>query len=43
MKADKSFVAAVGCYAQLKPEELASVDGVICSWCYRKFKIQLYQ
>ncbi len=25
---NKAFVAAVGCYAQLKPEELASVDGV---------------
>ncbi len=25
---DKAFVAAVGCYAQLKPEELAAVDGV---------------
>ena len=25
---DKAFVAAVGCYAQLKPEELANVDGV---------------
>lgn len=24
----EAFVAAVGCYAQLKPEELASVDGV---------------
>ena len=25
---NKAFVAAVGCYAQLKPEELAHVDGV---------------
>jgi threonylcarbamoyladenosine tRNA methylthiotransferase MtaB len=25
---NKAFVAAVGCYAQLKPEELAAVDGV---------------
>jgi threonylcarbamoyladenosine tRNA methylthiotransferase MtaB len=25
---DKAFIAAVGCYAQLKPEELAAVDGV---------------
>ncbi len=24
----KAFVAAIGCYAQLKPEELAAVDGV---------------
>ena len=24
----EAFIAAVGCYAQLKPEELASVDGV---------------
>jgi threonylcarbamoyladenosine tRNA methylthiotransferase MtaB len=29
MKLNEAFVAAVGCYAQLKPEELASVDGVI--------------
>ena len=27
-KNDKAFVAAVGCYAQLKPEELSAVDGV---------------
>ncbi len=27
-KNPNAFVAAVGCYAQLKPEELASVDGV---------------
>ena len=27
-KNEKAFVAAVGCYAQLKPEELANVDGV---------------
>ena len=25
---EQAFVAAVGCYAQLKPEELAAVDGV---------------
>ena len=25
---DKAFVAAVGCYAQLKPEEVASIEGV---------------
>jgi threonylcarbamoyladenosine tRNA methylthiotransferase MtaB len=25
---NKAFVAAIGCYAQLKPEELAAVDGV---------------
>jgi threonylcarbamoyladenosine tRNA methylthiotransferase MtaB len=24
----EAFVAAIGCYAQLKPEELAAVDGV---------------
>ena len=27
-KNNQAFVAAVGCYAQLKPEELAAVDGV---------------
>jgi threonylcarbamoyladenosine tRNA methylthiotransferase MtaB len=31
----------VGCYAQLKPEELAAVDGVISSWSYRKFKLPI--
>ena len=25
---DKAFVAAVGCYAQLKPEEIAAIPGV---------------
>ena len=39
---DKAFVAAVGCYAQLKPEELAAVDGLIWFGCYRKFKITDY-
>jgi len=30
---DKAFIAAVGCYAQLKPEELADVKGgvLICT------------
>tara|TARA_B110000503_G_C7119769_1_gene401942 strand:+ start:402 stop:1724 length:1323 start_codon:yes stop_codon:yes gene_type:complete len=37
---DKAFVAAVGCYAQLKPEELAAVDGVdLVLGATEKFKI----
>ena len=40
---DKAFVAAVGCYAQLKPEELASVDGVdLVLGATEKFKITDY-
>ncbi|MFN7044876.1 MAG: tRNA (N(6)-L-threonylcarbamoyladenosine(37)-C(2))-methylthiotransferase MtaB [Flavobacterium sp.] len=40
---DKAFVAAVGCYAQLKPEELASVDGVdLVLGATEKFKIKDY-
>ena len=40
---DKAFVVAVGCYAQLKPEELASVDGVdLVLGATEKFKIQDY-
>jgi len=40
---DKAFVAAVGCYAQLKPEELASVDGVdLVLGATEKFKINDY-
>ena len=36
----KAFVAAVGCYAQLKPEELAAVDGVdLVLGATEKFKI----
>ncbi|AJA67502.1 tRNA (N(6)-L-threonylcarbamoyladenosine(37)-C(2))-methylthiotransferase MtaB [Myroides odoratimimus] len=42
-KNDKAFVAAVGCYAQLKPEELASVDGVdLVLGATEKFKITDY-
>ena len=38
-----AFVAAVGCYAQLKPEELADVDGVdLVLGATEKFKIQDY-
>ncbi len=38
-----AFVAAVGCYAQLKPEELASVDGVdLVLGATEKFKITDY-
>ncbi len=40
---DKAFIAAVGCYAQLKPEELASVDGVdLVLGATEKFKITDY-
>ena len=40
---DKAFVAAVGCYAQLKPEELANVDGVdLVLGATEKFKITDY-
>ena len=38
-----AFVAAVGCYAQLKPEELAGVDGVdLVLGATEKFKITDY-
>ena len=38
-----AFVAAVGCYAQLKPEELAAVDGVdLVLGATEKFKIADY-
>lgn len=37
---ENAFVAAVGCYAQLKPEELAAVDGVdLVLGATEKFKI----
>jgi len=40
---DKAFVAAVGCYAQLKPRELAAVDGVdLVLGATEKFKITDY-
>lgn len=40
---ENAFVAAVGCYAQLKPEELASVDGVdLVLGATEKFKITDY-
>ncbi len=39
----KAFVAAVGCYAQLKPEELAAIDGVdLVLGATEKFKITDY-
>lgn len=39
----KAFIAAVGCYAQLKPEELAAVDGVdLVLGATEKFKITDY-
>tara|TARA_R110002167_G_scaffold143481_28_gene332867 strand:- start:50 stop:1393 length:1344 start_codon:yes stop_codon:yes gene_type:complete len=38
-----AFVAAIGCYAQLKPEELAAVDGVdLVLGASEKFKITDY-
>jgi threonylcarbamoyladenosine tRNA methylthiotransferase MtaB len=40
---NQAFVAAVGCYAQLKPEELADVDGVdLVLGATEKFKITDY-
>lgn len=39
----KAYIAAVGCYAQLKPEELAAVDGVdLVLGATEKFKIRDY-
>ncbi|MDB4292136.1 tRNA (N(6)-L-threonylcarbamoyladenosine(37)-C(2))-methylthiotransferase MtaB [Maribacter sp.] len=39
----KAFVAAIGCYAQLKPEQLAEVDGVdLVLGATEKFKITDY-
>ena len=39
----EAFVAAVGCYAQLKPEELAAVDGVdLVLGATEKFKLTDY-
>jgi threonylcarbamoyladenosine tRNA methylthiotransferase MtaB len=40
---DEAFVAAIGCYAQLKPEELADVDGVdLVLGATEKFNITSY-
>ena len=40
---DKAFVIAVGCYAQLKPETLAQVDGVdLVLGATEKFKVTHY-
>ncbi|MGG5506337.1 MULTISPECIES: tRNA (N(6)-L-threonylcarbamoyladenosine(37)-C(2))-methylthiotransferase MtaB [unclassified Myroides] len=42
-KNDKAFIAAVGCYAQLKPAELAQVDGVdLVLGATEKFKLTDY-
>lgn len=42
-KNDKAFVIAIGCYAQLKPETLAQVDGVdLVLGATEKFKITNY-
>jgi len=39
----EAFVAAIGCYAQLKPEELAAVDGVdLVLGATEKFNITTY-
>lgn len=39
----KSFIVAVGCYAQLKPEELANVNGVdLILGATEKFKVTSY-
>ncbi|RSK39326.1 tRNA (N(6)-L-threonylcarbamoyladenosine(37)-C(2))-methylthiotransferase MtaB [Mangrovimonas spongiae] len=40
---EEAFVAAIGCYAQLKPQELADVDGVdLVLGATEKFKITDY-
>ncbi|WP_196894550.1 tRNA (N(6)-L-threonylcarbamoyladenosine(37)-C(2))-methylthiotransferase MtaB [Aureivirga marina] len=42
-KNEKAFLIAVGCYAQLKPEELAAVDGVdLVLGATEKFKVTDY-
>ncbi|HET7361602.1 MAG TPA: tRNA (N(6)-L-threonylcarbamoyladenosine(37)-C(2))-methylthiotransferase MtaB, partial [Salinimicrobium sp.] len=42
-KNEDAFVIAIGCYAQLKPEELAAVDGVdLVLGATEKFKITNY-
>ena len=42
-KNDKAFIIAIGCYAQLKPEELAKVDGVdLVLGATEKFKVTDY-
>ncbi|MGY0408387.1 MAG: tRNA (N(6)-L-threonylcarbamoyladenosine(37)-C(2))-methylthiotransferase MtaB [Polaribacter sp.] len=42
-KNDASFLIAVGCYAQLKPEELAAVDGVdLVLGATEKFNVTSY-
>ncbi|WP_115461431.1 tRNA (N(6)-L-threonylcarbamoyladenosine(37)-C(2))-methylthiotransferase MtaB [Winogradskyella aurantiaca] len=40
---DEAFIAAIGCYAQLKPKELAAVDGVdLVLGATEKFKVDYY-
>ena len=42
-KNEKAFVIAIGCYAQLKPEELAAVDGLdLVLGATEKFKVTDY-
>ncbi len=42
-KNDEAFLIAIGCYAQLKPEELAAVDGVdLVLGATEKFKVTSY-
>jgi threonylcarbamoyladenosine tRNA methylthiotransferase MtaB len=43
MQNEKAFLIAIGCYAQLKPEELAAVDGVdMVLGATEKFKVTDY-
>src|SRR6056300_1353953 len=40
---DQAFLIAIGCYAQLKPEELAAIDGVdMVLGATEKFKVTDY-
>ena len=42
-KNEEAFLIAIGCYAQLKPEELAAVDGVdLVLGATEKFKVTDY-
>ena len=42
-RSPNAFVAVIGCYAQLKPEELASIEGVDLVLCTKeKFDVVKY-
>jgi len=42
-KNEEAFLIAIGCYAQLKPEELAAIDGVdLVLGATEKFKVTSY-